>query len=355
MKMKFGIGKAVLLAMGLAGLAQPATAQVFNYNEGDLCLGFRKAGDFQEEYNVVIDIGPVGNYESLSAGTTVNITQYTPTLLAPGCFSAFDNLQWSVIGAQESSGASYPLDTVWVTVPRSTLGVQTTAPTRATARTQQTPGGQIDSILGGAVSISMQVAASVSNSVDFVSEDTENPNAVNYCLNSFMADPGDQNDPTIGNLDGKWTQGNLEQFVPSPPSVVQSDLYEVQPSKSTANQVIVDPHVGTNAYSYYIGYFQFNANGTMTFTRQASVAPPPPAPTLSISLPSGFVLNSSKLTISFPSTNGSTYTLYATNSAGLRSAVTKWPSLGSQTGNGGVLSFQDVITTSNRFYAVTVH
>ncbi len=98
----------------------------------------------------------------------------------------------------------------------------------------------------------------------------------------------------------------------------------------------------------------------MSFTRGASSSsgsnPPPPQPVLTIagSLISGNGQVTS--TISFNTTNGATYTLYYTNSAGLNTAVTNWPSLGgSITGDGSVHSFTNSSTDSSRFFSVGAH
>ena len=76
---------------------------------------------------------------------------------------------------------------------------------------------------------------------------------------------------------------------------------------------IVDPHTGTNGLAYYVGYFELQLDGSMTFTREAAstTVAPPPAPMLSIAR-SGNVSS-----ISFLSTNQATYTLLFTNTAGL--------------------------------------
>ncbi|SPE58753.1 hypothetical protein SBV1_2810002 [Verrucomicrobia bacterium] len=57
--------------------------------------------------------------------------------------------------------------------------------------------------------------------------------------------------------------------------------------------------------------------------------------------------------ISFGRTNGATYTLYFTNSAGLRQPVAAWPfSPSTVTGDGTTKQFVDPITSANRFYRV---
>jgi len=60
--------------------------------------------------------------------------------------------------------------------------------------------------------------------------------------------------------------------------------------------------------------------------------------------------------ISFATTNGASYKLYFTNSTGLKTALTNWPSISTNiTGTGGTNSFMDITTDTIRFYGVTAH
>jgi hypothetical protein len=108
----------------------------------------------------------------------------------------------------------------------------------------------------------------------------------------------------------------------------------------------VDPHTGTSGLAWYIGYFEFKSNGTMTFTRElASTAPA--AVTLNVAR------TNNVSTISFGSASSLTYKLCFTNSAGLGAAVSTWPSLpGTISGDGTTKSFQDTTTDPVRFYRV---
>jgi hypothetical protein len=344
---KLSLPTVALLALSVAGLAPSVPAQVFQYNDADLCLGFRKNPQYGGNYQVIADLGQVSTYENLSIGTTVNVSaycSYTGSLLS-GCFAGLNNLFWSVTGEYANLNTPYPIKTIWVTAPRSTLNVQTAPPTRLATRLQQDAALDQESMMNDAMNLSGP-QPSPTNAVDFISESSSPPayEPYGYYIEGTAA-PGYYS----STLRDTWTQ-NVENTTPgSFTTAVQSDLYEVQPLTSASGKPIVDPHVGTNSTAYYLGYFQFNPDGSMTFTRQAAVAPLPPAPTLSINVAS------TTITISFASTNGSTYTLYATNAAGLATPVIQWPTLGSLTGNGASRQFQDTIASSNRFYAVIVH
>lgn len=95
-----------------------------------------------------------------------------------------------------------------------------------------------------------------------------------------------------------------------------------------------------------IGSFSLAYTGVLTFTTN-SVSAPPPAPRLTITRSGGVS------SISFASTNGATYSLYFTNSAGLTVPVTTWPSLPATiTGDGTMKTFQDTTAATDRFYRV---
>jgi hypothetical protein len=125
---------------------------------------------------------------------------------------------------------------------------------------------------------------------------------------------------------------------------VRSDLYEVRPLTDSALTPIVDPHTGATGLAYYVGYFEFEPDGSMTFTRQAAS---PPAPTLSVAR------TNNVSSIAFLSANQANYTLLYTNTAGLSAPSSTWPSLpGAITGNGSMQTFQDTTTDASRVYQV---
>ncbi len=127
--------------------------------------------------------------------------------------------------------------------------------------------------------------------------------------------------PTQGTLNDAWpasepNAGNLEVTTPGTfaSGSVRSDLYEVRPLTTGNGTAVVDPHTGTSGLAWYIGYFEFSSNGTMTFTREAASTAPAPV-TLNIAR------TNNVSTISFGSASSVTYKLFFTNSAGLGAAV----------------------------------
>ncbi len=340
-------GRMALLALGIAGFVASGQAQVFNYTTADICLGFRQTGSYRGNYEVVADGGQASNYVALAVGTTISVPNLSPSQLSPGSFTSFDNLQWSVtayyIGTKYPG---YPTETIWVTVPRTNVSVQTTAPTRLSSTFQQTIVSEIQGILLGAKDISTALEVSnqfntpylVQESISLYSE---------QILSDHMASTVDF---TQGTLQDTWAEGNLEITTPNSFSgTVRSDFYEVRPLTDFNGVPINDPHVGTNGPAYFVGYFQMDSSGNMTFTRAASssVPPEPPVPTLKVSR------SGTTSTISFNSTNGAVYTLFYTNSAGLSRPTSTWPSNTTTiTGNGSTQSFTDTTTATNRFYRV---
>lgn len=355
MKQKtLSIGRNVLLsAMAISAFAEAAQAQQFtNTSTGDLVLGFRKTGSAAGNYDVVVDIGRATNLLNLAAGATTNITAYSAStqLVSPSnSFPNLTNLQWSAFGDAHNSGVpGYPTDTMWLTNPRSTFGVQTDPPDRQSQGTQAPIVSKIESILNGAEAMSGLIGASNTfNTVTFLSEPLSNSSIdQGDDLGVYIAGVADS---TQGTFQDNWYDDNsspinVENTTGAPfSSPQQSDLYEIRPTGH------LDPHTLLNGGSaYYMGYFQLNTNGTMTFTRASG--PLPPAPQLTISR------TGNNSIISFATTNGAVYTLYATNTSGITNPIATWPVLGSTiTGTGNTTNFVDTTTNSSRVYRVSAH
>jgi hypothetical protein len=147
---------------GVVILAQGAIGQTFTYQPNDLVIGFRKTGNFQASYEVVVDVGQVTNYVSLAAGAIVNMPNFTPRQLADAFPNTnLNNLNFSVLaGDPNVSPAGNPPKTIWVTVPRTNAVVQTTAPLRLSRGAQQLTATEIVSVLGGASFISGTIGTS---------------------------------------------------------------------------------------------------------------------------------------------------------------------------------------------------
>jgi hypothetical protein len=323
----------LLCALAVLAMADSARAQAFTASKGDLLLGFRKTGGSQ--FELVVNIGNATNFLAISPGTTVNVSNFSPTQLT-AAFPTYNNLQWSVSGAFQGSTAwaGFPPATIWSTLARANTNVQSTPPLRLSSSSQQATRNRVVSVGSGANTISLGLGATNSNNYSvLVRESTANadPNI----LSVFLADPSDSN---YGDYQGTWYL--VETVTPSSFTQPQrADLYQSVPDGLT------DPisNQGTGN-AYYVGYFQFNPAGTMTFTR-ASVTPPAPTITLQRS--------GNVSTISFLSASGFSYSLYYTNAANLTASRTNWATPGTTvTGDGSTKSFTDTTTAPDRVYSV---
>lgn len=330
--------------------------QYFTYNkQGDLLFCFRNPGN--PTYEVVADFSNVLSLVNLSVGSVTNITVYSTNNLYDAFTTSLTGIQWSVIGTITSSTtwSNYPLDTLWFTVPRSDPGTQSTPPARQSSGYNGIIKGDIGSVGVQAGNISKSLGSTNSdNNLQVLLEPVDNNDKTDayedetYSWFVAASVTASYSDPE-SDFGGAISFG-VENVTPAPfSSPVVSDFYQ-----SVINGR-VDPTTGqTNGNSTYLGYFTLNPNGTMTFTRQSSTnsttTTPPPPPTLTITR------SGNTATISFMSTNGATYTLLYTNSAGLSSAPSSWPSnTTSVTGNGAVESFSDPMSDPNRFYRVSAH
>jgi hypothetical protein len=312
-------------------VADTASGQAFTANKGDLLAGFRKTTG--GSYELVVNMGNVTNFLAISPGTTVNVSNFSPTQLS-AAFSTYNNLQWSVGGAflGSSPWAGFPAGTVWSTLARASTNVQSTPPVRNSSSSQLATRTRVAGVGSGANTISLGLGTTNPNNyVVLVREPAGDPSALTVYI-------GDPSDSTYGDYQGTWY--NVETVTPSSFTQAQrADLYQALPDGS------LDPnsHQTTGA-AYYVGYFQFNPAGTMTFTRASSVAP---APTITLQR-SGNVS-----TISFPTANGFSYSLYYTNSPNLMAPIVNWATPGTTvTGDGSTKSFTDTTTDPDRVYSV---
>jgi hypothetical protein len=329
-----------LVAVAMAAFVPAAQALPFITHQADLCLGFRKVGAFKENNEAVANIGPATNLVNLIAGATITVTNVSATQLSPDTFTSLNDLSFSAFGSVFNSALpGYPMNTFWVSMPRSNVNMQSAPPDRSD---QDSQGGMIttiDSILSGAVAISGRISPNQDNTATFVREPASNFTiSQGQNLGAYIASTVD---PDLGTFQDNWPVNAENASDDTFSSAIRSDLYEVRPTG------FVDPHTGQMSGSaYFVGYFQFNPSGSITFTR-ASVSVSPPAPVLQITR------SGTASTISFQSTNPATYTLYYTNATGLTTPTTNWPAkAGTITGDNTIKSFIDNTSDDNRFYRV---
>jgi hypothetical protein len=305
-------------------------------------LCFRQYGT-ANPYDLEVDLGPVTGFYAVPIGNTISISSYTVAQLSNAMAGAtFDKVEFSVCAGDYShtqAGTNYPRGTMWVTFARTDPSTQSSPfPRSSTA------------LLTGAASVINNLGGQATFYSGSVNPDplANTATAVAIApLNSASCEnyigPGNNS-----NLGGKFPQ-NIGQFTPSPfQAAIRSDFYVDYPTGQP------DPLNGnaTSGNVSLIGYFTFNPNGTMTFTRQAATPPPPPQPTLSVTQTNGVI------TISFASASGATYTLHYTDATGLatlsRASWTAAP--GTIMGDGTLKHFTDSpAPAATRFYCVSAH
>ena len=340
-----------LATLALLAFGTMAQAQTFTSTNNDLTLGFRKNNPYTENYEVVVDIGQASSYINLAVGATISVPGFSASQLT-GSFTSLNNLSWSVFaGLTGSTYPGYVNNTLWLTIPRANNAVRSSDAIRLAYSLQQAAKAKMGNIVGG------------SSGAGFISQALGTGNQFN--TSSFVREPiatygthilsvwmSGTVDPNQGTLNDTWpasepNAGNLEVTTPGNFSgTVRSDLYEVRPLTTATGTTVVDPHTGTSGLGWYIGYFEFKSDGTMTFTREAASTAPP-----QVSL--SFARTNDVSTISFVSSSSVTYKLFFTNAAGLGVAVSNWPSQsGTISGDGTAKSFQDTTTCPMRIYRV---
>lgn len=318
-----------------------ATAQPFLVpNDGDLLAGFRKTGANQANYEVVVNVGNITNFEALASGTQTTVTRFSASQLSDA-FADLNNLQWSVSGTLKVFGswAGFPNATFWFTLPRATSGTQSVAPGRFSSAVQKQVKQEMLGVGIGAAFISSSGVSNADNTAFLVREPSGDSQ---HALSVYLADP---NFSEIGDFNANLPF-DVENNTPANfTSAVRSDLYQSCPTGTT------DPLTHTTTgQAYYVGYFELSPDGTLSFTRasagtQTNSPPTPPELTLARA--------GSTTTISLATTNGATYTLYHTNSAGLTAPISTWATLpGTLTGDGTIESFTDSSTDADRVYRV---
>jgi hypothetical protein len=233
-----------LAAAGLAGLS--ATAQQFNYNNGDLILDFSKAGSADLE----VDIGNVSQFTSQTPGTTVTVGGYSINSQLLSTFGgSLSGVQFSVFGTD----ANTPVD--YLTLRRSTPSVQNPAPGDFTSSKLNTVSSDIQGIIGSGASKGI-LPWSAGNPADPVANTTTAvviPTSGVAAVNSFSS---------LYNA-----SGGLKSALAAPGIVNTAGTGSVSDLFAYAG-------AGSSTPSTFLGDFSFNTDGSVSFS---TVAVPEPA------------------------------------------------------------------------------
>jgi hypothetical protein len=350
-----------LAALCILG-SSSVNAQFFSYSgTGDVLAGFRKTGLHQGNYELVVNLGNVTNFLAMTPGASTPISAFSPAQLSDAFPDGFKDLQWSAFSTFDEVTpwstplGSFPVATIWYTFARSNINVQSTPWSRYVADVQSSVKQPMVGIGQDASTISQQLGATNADNNSMLVREP----ILGYADHDLTSLLGDPSDPAIGDFYGTTPGINVENITPDAfASPSRSDFYQSVPDSQPGQHgrpgvTYIDPITGlTNGPAYFVGYFQLNTDGTMSFTRAStnSVTTAPPPVMLSVARAS----NTS--TISFASSNSVTYTLFFTNSSGLTTPVANWPSLSATiTGDGTTKSFQDTSTDPIRFYRVQEH
>jgi hypothetical protein len=311
-----------MAAGALLAAGDSLRAQTFTYTNCDLVAGFRIIGGASD---LVVDLGPAATFESLPPRSVTVITNLSATQLA-NALPTVDGVSWSVAAALRGNpGYSYPLQTIWVTSPRPDIYTPGKVWQNASSGTLGGTASQIDAIGFDAAVYGNDQPAGPNNTPTGILI----PPASQYAYSFLMG--------SHENYDGTF-QGVVENTTP-----IDFDTAGL-PSRSVLYRLVPDAY--PHAAGTLIGFFDFNPDGTLTFT----AGPPPERTTIS-----NISCQGSVVTVSFPTVNLVGYRLRYTDSAGLATPISSWTIGSSLIGDGTTLSLQDISSTPNRFYAVEAY
>jgi hypothetical protein len=325
----FNTVKLLVAAVAISTFA--SQTQAFNYQYGDLLIGFRQAGG--GTYDLVIDAGPAANFTNLTTGTKITITALTGQLLNDA-FGTTNGLSWSAFGAYDLSYPDQNQDgTLFMTRARSSFNTQSIPWGRYSAQSQDGAGFRIDGVGVGAFTIGQDLSVNSDNTTNALVE-----------LESWSTDGGKASykyELRGGGVANWWGtfQGVPEQTTSGTftddGQPVRADLYWMLPYES---QISHPP-------ATYLGYFEFNTNGVLTYTAGPSATAPTPPTIVSVTRVG------TTTTVYFTTGSSGSYSLLGTNNLAAPKAT--WPVIGSPViGNSQTNSISDVTTDGSRFYLI---
>jgi hypothetical protein len=324
------VGVMALLASFIGGDLMAAT--LTNYAVGDVLICFRRAdptsGASLGGTNLIVDAGAISYFTNLAPNTKVTITNVSGTQLSQ---VGTNKVGWSAFAYFDRSANSFGVPgSIFITNPRSSLNVQTSPNSCSTTNQNINTIGQMAQIPAGA---SNNISFSPLNTSAAVLElDTYNAGASAGALSYYNAIT------TTLDFDGTFTY-DFEQYTSANftfgGNPQRSDFYWMYP---------VPLHAV--AAATFLGYFEFETNGVMTYTAYPSAVVVTP---VILSFSRSGTTNS----ITFSTGPAGTYTLRGTNSVGLNSARTNWPALASTNGTGSNITIKDITSSSNLYYVIT--
>lgn len=243
----------LLSAAGVALLAPSLQAQVFSYSDEDVLLTIRPNASYNAlttgaSSAVVFDLGNASNFYNATPNSTFAVGSAS---VVNATFGSLANLSIAAFAANNTGADSNTsFRTVFATRPETTLGVQSTPWNDQSSGTLANPASRIASL--GSQLNGLGASSGLATLTTTTAAGGNSTIGVSRWLGS-----GSSGNGNTGNFNSTW-QGsqNIENQTGSTftgASYIRSDLYEVVPGS-------------TSTQSTYLGYFQFNADGSASFT-----------------------------------------------------------------------------------------
>jgi len=315
-------GLITLLASFAAGELFAGT--LTSYAVGDVLICFRKSGAAND---LVVDAGPISTFTNAAPNQRIAITQYTGNQLA---LVGTNSVVWSAFTWLDDSVSPVSAQwTLFASKGRSSLNTQTTSWAQRPQASQALVGGDMGSVVSGAVVCISYNSLNTASAV-IEPDDASNSNPNYTSGQSYVGTMGANYD-----FNGDFV-GNPEKTAPAnfttAGAVIRSDFYQIPPTGGGSVK--------------FLGYFELNTNGAMTYVAYPSGTPAVP-------VIKSFTRTNNASYVSFTTGTFGTYTLRGTNSTGFMTARTNWPAIASITGNGLTNTLQDTTSVSNKFYVIT--
>ncbi len=232
----------LLPAVGLALLAPSVNAQLFSYSDQNVLLAFRPAAGNSSTDTLLVNLGAVSTFVNAAGGSAFFVGNSSAV---NSTYTSLANLDYSVSAANRTVAGTgdQTLQTIWETRPRADVDTQSNPWNRQSSGLLANTASKIASLGNGATTLTGLNSSTV---VIPLSDSSHN---VGKWVGSGSNGAG-------GGATGNWQstfQGNAETKTSSSFSssdFTRSDFYEIIPGSGS---------------STYLGYFQFNGDGTTLF------------------------------------------------------------------------------------------
>ena len=316
------VGLSVLFLSLLAG---NLFAQSFaNYTVGDVLLCFQKSGVVND---LVVDLGPISTFTNASANQRISITQYAGNQLA---LVGTNGVNWSAFTWFDTTVTPSSLQwTLFASAPRPSLNTQSSPYPQATASSQHLAANKMAAVPKGAYD---QAVAFTNNALSTYTAaiEPDNNGDSHYITGqsySYSMGPAFDFNGTFGGSPTNVTPSNFTLAH----TVQRSDFYMIPPRTSGLGEV-------------YLGYFELNTNGVMTYVAYPTATPAAPV------IQSITRANSISY-VTFTTGSSGTYSLQGTNNLTVPRAG--WPVISSAPGNGSTVTLQDTNAAANMYYFIS--